>query len=657
MSKFNVYSTQFNYKHGKRMHFPYSIAMLVAYLKQNKKLDDSFDFKKSFIFRDKIDQYINECTDADILLCSCYTWNWEITLHTAKEIKKNNPNCLVIFGGPQVPSLSENFFKNNSFIDILVHGEGELILSNIFQEYLNKKNYLDIKGIETKDFRNSPEQRLDENNLPSPYLTNLIWELVDKNDSESWAVNWETNRGCPYGCTFCDWGYAAFNKTNRYDEEKLYEEIDWFSKNKLTYIECCDANFGIFQERDLLIARKLKESALNTGYPKFFHSAWAKASSDKVIPIAKELQTGGLLRDVTLALQSLDAETLKIVKRANLKFDQFSHLTKAFQDNGIPTYSEIIRGLPGETLESFKNGLEIIMADGNISTLYIYNCAIYVNAPMNNPSYREQYKIKTTKSPLYTSHVIVPENDIVEYEYVVTSTSSFTFDELKEMFYYSWGVLTFNIFGIFDQISNFYNKTYGITHIEFIKLLLDFCQVSTNNFSKEFSIVEKYVKDGFDGVGWNHLDSNLGNIVWPIEEASWLRLTYNKDILEKELNDFIQFVEKTKSYETSSKITTDLIKFQIFLLTTRNAPKIKSDEFQFDWKEYLTTESKLEEKPQHYSYLDKNQESDPIQWAYNAIWFGRATQQFKTIPRDIVSGNILEHPSKKLMKDISLLSP
>ena len=165
------------------------------------------------------------------------------------------------------------------------------------------------------------------------------------------------------------------------------------------------------------------------------------------------------------------------------------------------------------------------------------------------------------------------------------------------------------------------------------------------------------MKDGFDGVGWNHLDSNLGDIVWSIEEASWLRLTYNKDILENELHEFVEFVEKTKSIDTSSEITNDLIKFQIFLLTTRNAPKTKSDEFQFDWKKYLSTESKLEQKPQHYSYLDKNQESDPVQWAYNAIWFGRATQQFKTLPRDIVSGNILEHSSKKLVKDVSLLSP
>ena len=184
MKMFQVCSTQFNYKHGKRMHFPFSIAMLTAFLKRDEHTSNSFEFKKSFIFRDKIDEYVEQSLDADILLCSCYTWNWEITLHAAKEIKKRNPNCLIILGGPQVPGRTEGFFEKHPFVDILVHGEGELILLNIFKEYLNGKDFSQVKGLETKNFRNPPESRIDEEDLPSPYLTNLIWELVDKDDSE-----------------------------------------------------------------------------------------------------------------------------------------------------------------------------------------------------------------------------------------------------------------------------------------------------------------------------------------------------------------------------------------------------------------------------------------------------------------------------------------
>ena len=254
------------------MHFPFSIAMLTAYLKNNEKIKDNFHFEKSFIFRDQIDTYLEDSKDCDILLCSCYAWNWEITIQMAKLIKEKNPSCTIIFGGPQVPNRTEGFFIKYPFIDLLVHGEGELVISNVFLEFLNKKDFSEIKGIETKEFRTEPEKRINEDSLPSPYLTNIIWELVDRQESEKWATNWETNRGCPYGCTFCDWGAAAFNKTTRYAEDRLFNEIKWFAENKLEFIECCDANFGMFHDRDLRIAETLKQSAIKTGYPKYFSS-------------------------------------------------------------------------------------------------------------------------------------------------------------------------------------------------------------------------------------------------------------------------------------------------------------------------------------------------------------------------------------------------
>ena len=34
------------------------------------------------------------------------------------------------------------------------------------------------------------------------------------------------------------------------------KEIEWFADNKMHYIECCDANFGLFVERDKNIDNK-----------------------------------------------------------------------------------------------------------------------------------------------------------------------------------------------------------------------------------------------------------------------------------------------------------------------------------------------------------------------------------------------------------------
>ncbi|MGI0062007.1 MAG: B12-binding domain-containing radical SAM protein [Nitrosotalea sp.] len=456
-----VNSSQYNYQYGDQIHFPYSIAMLVGYVRTKENLNLHFKFEKTFVFRDKVEDNIIQCLNTDILLCSCYVWNWEITIHLAKEVKKINPNCLIIFGGPQVPEDIAGFFDKYPFVDILVHGEGEHILENILSAYLKDKNYSNVKGISTKEFRTMPEERI--NNLdiiPSPYLTNLVWELVEKIDGLRWISSWETNRGCPYQCTYCDWGSATFTKMRTFSEERLFKEIEWFGENKVVYVDCCDANFGIYQERDLRLATKLKEVALKTKYPEKIRPAWAKNSSEKIMPIAKELQTGGILGAVTLAVQSLDPETLKIVKRANIKFDKFSDLTTTFRLNGIPTYTEIILGLPGETLESFKNGLETI-ANTKIDTVFIYNCGVLPNAPMNVPSYREKYQIQTIRSPVMLVHSSIHKRGIQEYEDIVVGASSYTLDDLKEMRLYSWTFLTLQNLGILEHVANYYNQSYG----------------------------------------------------------------------------------------------------------------------------------------------------------------------------------------------------
>ena len=50
---YKIYSSQYNYKYGKQIHAPYSLATLFAYTKSFKSLDQ-FKFEKSFVFRDKL---------------------------------------------------------------------------------------------------------------------------------------------------------------------------------------------------------------------------------------------------------------------------------------------------------------------------------------------------------------------------------------------------------------------------------------------------------------------------------------------------------------------------------------------------------------------------------------------------------------------------
>jgi radical SAM superfamily enzyme YgiQ (UPF0313 family) len=502
---------------------------------------------------------------------------------------------------------------------------------------LKDKDYSQIKGVETKNFRTAPQERIDNlDELPSPYLTNTVWELVDKVDGVKWISSWETNRGCPYQCTFCDWGSATFTKVRKWEESKIFKEIEWFGENKIPYIDCCDANFGIFQARDFRIAEKLKEVALKTHYPERIRPAWAKNSSEKILPIAKQLQEGGVLGAVTLAVQSLDTNTLDIMKRANIKFDSFGELTATFRENNIPTYTELIMGLPGETLETFKQGLENI-AHTKIDAVFIYHCSVLPNAPMNIPAYREKYGIKVVKSPIMLVHSSIHNRGIQEYEYLATENNTCSLDELKEIYLYSWSFLTLQSLGILEYVTIYFNKAHNLQFIKFYEKFLEYARSNDSILKNELDKVTKFRDGGYSGKGWDHHDPELGDIIWPIEEASWLRLTRDKKLLEDTIFDLLIYINNECKLNESDIVLRDLAKFQVFILTTRDyKDEIKSSNFECDWKEFfIENNSVLSQKECTYSYRNPINESDFVKWGYKTIWYGRRPRDHKCSPQNL----------------------
>ena len=221
--KFKVFSSQYSNLFGNnQIHFPYSIASLVSYCETDLRIKKNFSFEKVFLFRNSIERDIERASEADILLCSCYCWNWEITKQLAKGFKKRNKDCLVIFGGPEVPRNDENFFKEHDYVDIVVHAEGEITLKNILNEFIDGIDLekLDLAGTQTKYNIAPPQERIkDLNIIPSPYRDDLMWRLAEKNPKINYIASWETNRGCPFSCTFCDWGSLIFSKVKKFPEE------------------------------------------------------------------------------------------------------------------------------------------------------------------------------------------------------------------------------------------------------------------------------------------------------------------------------------------------------------------------------------------------------------------------------------------------------
>ena len=212
--------------HLNSYYLPYSVGALWAYVEQNKLIKDNFIVSNLIFKREPINELIEKHKDTDIVLLSLYIWNKNYCFKLAEKLKKAYPNIKIIMGGPELPWRDDNFFDKYPFIDSIVIGEGELALEKILLQYLDEKDIDKVNQFE----------RMKELDLPSPYLNGMFDQLLKKHPDIEWVPTIETDRGCPYSCTFCDWGSATASKMYKFYFERIDAELDWIAKNKLPYL-------------------------------------------------------------------------------------------------------------------------------------------------------------------------------------------------------------------------------------------------------------------------------------------------------------------------------------------------------------------------------------------------------------------------------------
>ena len=250
-------------------------------------------------------------------------------------------NCIIVYGGPQA--------RKRPWVDKVIYKEGEISFANFLLEK-------DIVVERIKDL----------NSLPSPYLNGVFDHYFKKYDNYVLNAVLETNRGCPYKCTFCDWGGVTYSKIHKFDLKRIFEELEWFSNHKIEHITCTDANFGIFKERDEKIVDKLIQLKHEYEYPYVFSTNWAKNSNEDILNIALKLKTASMLRKLGLSLQSLNLDVLTNVKRKNMELNNLSNILKQAKERDLEVMVEMILNLPGETKETWIENYCNLLSNDNI---------------------------------------------------------------------------------------------------------------------------------------------------------------------------------------------------------------------------------------------------------------------------------------------------
>ena len=377
----NIYFVQVGFEFDGSVYLPCAAGALIAYAKQFAEINENYTFPAIIYQREKLQTALDKIKDPFMVAFSCAVWNMEYNKALAKLVKAKYPHCHIHFGGHSVSEEGE-LLENEPYIDSLMFGEGEQPFAAMLRALpgdLSGVKNIAYRGADGETVQTPREYYDDISGYPSPYLSGIFDSILAENPGTSFLSVLETNRGCPYSCAYCDW--CAGKKMRFFPMERVKADIDWLAEHKIEYCFCADSNFGMFT-RDVEIARYLIESKKKRGYPQVFRPCYEKNSAERVFQICAALNSVQMDKGATLAYQTLSAEALKNIGRQNLTMEHFASLMQMYNGAGIPTYSELILGLPGETKESFCRGLCKLLESGQHNSVSVYYCEMLPNSEL-----------------------------------------------------------------------------------------------------------------------------------------------------------------------------------------------------------------------------------------------------------------------------------
>ena len=168
-------------------------------------------------------------------------------------------------------------------------------------------------------------------------------------------------------------------------------------------------------------------------------------------------------KGITIALQSLNPKTLEAVKRKNMDDGKLSEFLKKYNQADLPSYMEIILGLPEETKESFIDGVCKIMELGQHNYIGIYPLTALPNTPFGDPEYIKKYNLKIIETYPAFSHVDVSDQNDFEREKMVVGNNVMSINDYKESQLYRWLFMFGHYLGYTQYISRFLRNYLNIS--------------------------------------------------------------------------------------------------------------------------------------------------------------------------------------------------
>jgi len=338
-----------------------------------------------------------------------FVWNEPYIQKIVAEIKQQNIPGRIVLGGPQVSYIrnnpdieelsSDRLKKLYPGVDIFIRGYADGALVELVQ---SQEKFPKIQGVyfpASSEPDDSLSAKVDLNSAISPLLTGTL--------KPKHFLRWETKRGCPFRCAFCQHTAPDANKVYQFSEQRIMDEAEWILAHKeIQDIAVIDPTFNIPGTLYKEVLRKF----IRGGYTgKLSLQCRMEYVDDEFLTLIQQLNKTA---EVTLefGLQTVFQNEQKIIRRLS-NLEKVKEVLKKTKKLGIRTDVSLIYGLPEQTVESFIQSIEFLV-DLEVSQIHAFPLMLLHGTLLYEK--KEIYGLKESLDPI---PYVVSSNSFSEEEY------------------------------------------------------------------------------------------------------------------------------------------------------------------------------------------------------------------------------------------------
>lgn len=454
----------------------------------------------------------------------------------------------------------------------------------------------------------------------------------------------------------CYWGRGGTTTKYRYHAlERVHAEINWAARNNVRYIFNADSNFGM-HKRDSEIVDMLIASKQQYGYPDKFRTCWGKNTDARIFMLAAKLHKFNMEKGITLARQSNTKAVLANIKRGNIKLESYTSLQRRFNDLDVPVYTEMILGLPGETYESWRSGINQILSSGLRNQLFVYQCEVYPNTEMGEPEYQKKFGIITKRIELREIHGSIRDDAwIKEYQDIIIESQTMPNSDWRRMTKLAVTTMLLHSMKLGFYILGWLADMFGRPYIEFIEFTN-----SQNCNSEEYPILasqmiylDEYLDKIMNGQGRGCILPGYLDIYWDIEEALFIHACEKMDSYYREMERLIEKYLASIGAEHDHSLLSEIIAYQNLRIPRFADAVPKTHIFQNNIPEYFdylfsTQPIKISHDVQIMMITPIDFSSDRQRFVRETILWGRKSgtllvkYHWKSLNRPEISSDLIE---------------